>query len=225
MPLRSAKNRKRRQQFAQAHPNWTIEDWKKVAWSDESWFLLRHSDGRVRIWCKEHERMDPSGFVSTVQAGGGGVMVWGIFSWHTLGPLVPIEHSLNATAYLSIVADHVHPFMTTVYPSSDGYFQQDNTPCHKVQIMSDWFLEHDNGFTLLKWPPQSPDLNPIEHLWDVVEREIRIMDVQPTNLQQLRDAIMSIWTEISEECFQHLVESMPWIIKSVLKAKVGPTRY
>ncbi len=48
----------------------------------------------------------------------------------------------------------------------------------------------------------------IEHFWDVVEREIRIMDVQPTNLQQLRDAIMSIWTKISEECFQHLVESM-----------------
>ncbi len=60
--------------------------------------------------------MDPSCLVSTVQAGG--VMVWGIFSWHTLGPLVPIEHRLNTTAYLSIVADHVHPIMTTVLPSS-----------------------------------------------------------------------------------------------------------
>ncbi len=58
---------------------------------------------------------------SKVQVGGGGVMVWGIFSWHTLGPLVPTEHRLNATAYLSVVADHVHPFMTTVYPSSNGY--------------------------------------------------------------------------------------------------------
>ncbi len=45
-------------------------------------------------------------------------MVCAIFSWHTLGPLVPIEHCLNATAYLIIVTDHVHPFMTTVYPSS-----------------------------------------------------------------------------------------------------------
>ncbi len=51
------------------------------------------------------------------------------------------------------------------------------------------------------------------------------MDVQPTNLQQLRDAIMPIWTKISDECFQHLVESMPQRIKVVLKAKGGPTRY
>ncbi len=98
--------------------------------------------------------------------------------------------------------------MTTVYPSSDDYFQQDNAPCYKAQIISDWFLKHDNEFTLLKWPPQSPDLNPVEHLWDVVKREIHILDVQPTNLQQLRDAIMSIWTKISEECFQHLHEEL-----------------
>uniref|UniRef100_A0A3Q2XVP0 SH2 domain-containing protein n=1 Tax=Hippocampus comes TaxID=109280 RepID=A0A3Q2XVP0_HIPCM len=96
-----------------------------------------------------------------------------------------------------------------MYPTSDGYFQQDNAPCHKAGIFSDWFLEHDNEFTVLKWTPQSPDLNPIEHLWDVVEREIRIMDVQPTNLRPLCDAIMSIWTKLSEECFQQLFESMP----------------
>ncbi len=139
-----------------------------------------------------------------------------------IGPLVPIEHCLNATAYLSIVANNVHPFMTTEYTSSDDYFQQDNAPRHKAQIISDWFLEHDNVLTSLKWPPQSPDLNPIKHLWDVVEREILIMDVQPTNLQQLRDAVMSIWTKISEECFKHLVESMPRKIKAVPGAKEGP---
>jgi len=70
---------------------------------------------------------------------------------------------------------------------------------------------------------QSPDLSPTQHLWDVVERQIRIIDVQPTHLQQLRDAAMSIWTKTSEECFQHLVKSMPPRIKAVLKAKGGPT--
>ncbi len=50
------------------------------------------------------------------------------------------------------------------------------------------------------------------------------MDVQRTNVQQLRGAIMSIWTKISEVCFQHLVDSMPQS-KAVLKAKGGPIRY
>ena len=53
--------------------------------------------------------------VSTVQACGGGVMVWGMFSCQTLGPLIPINHGLNATSYQSIVGDHVHPFMATIY--------------------------------------------------------------------------------------------------------------
>ncbi len=83
MPLLPAKNRKPRLQFTQAHQNWTIEDWKNVAGSNESRFLLRHSDGRVRIWRKEHESMDPSCFVSTVQAGDG---VRDIFLAH-FGPL------------------------------------------------------------------------------------------------------------------------------------------
>jgi len=72
-------------------------------------------------------------------------------------------------------------------------------------------LKHDNEFTVLQWPPQSPDLSPIEHLWDVLEREILIMD-------QLCDVIMSIWTNISEECFQHLVES----VTPRIKKKVQP---
>ncbi len=54
VPLRSDKNSTRRIQFTQDHQNRTIEDCKNVAWSNESRFLLRHSDGRVRIWRKEH---------------------------------------------------------------------------------------------------------------------------------------------------------------------------
>ncbi len=77
-------------------------------------------------------------------------MVWGIFSWHTLGPLVPIEHRLNATVYLSIVSDHVHPFMTTASHLL-MYFQQDNAPCHKAQIISDWFLEHEKELVSWTW--------------------------------------------------------------------------
>jgi len=67
VPLISTTNRKKRLQFARAHQNWMVEDWKNVAWSDESRFLLRHSDSRVRIWRKHNENMDPSSLVTTVQ--------------------------------------------------------------------------------------------------------------------------------------------------------------
>jgi len=121
--------------YSRFHQNWTLEDWKNVAWSFKSWFLLQNSYGRVRIWCKQHGNMDPSCLVSTVQAAGY-VMMWGIFYWHTLGPLVPNKHCLNGTTYLGIVVDHVHPFITTVYPFSNGYFQQNNVPRHKAQLIS-----------------------------------------------------------------------------------------
>jgi len=90
-----------------------------------------------------------------------------------------------------------------------------NAPSHKARMISNWFLEHVSELTVLKWPPQSPDLNLIEHLWDVVE-----LDVHPTNLHQLQDAILSICADISKECFQHLVKPMPRRIKAVLKATV-----
>ncbi len=167
--------------------------------------------------------MDPSCLVSTVQAGAGGVMVSGIFSWHTLGVLVSIEHQLNTTVYLSIVADHLHPFMTTVYHLL-MYFQQDNAPCHKAQIISDWFLEHDNEFTLLKWPPQSPDLNPIEHLWDVVEREILIM---MSRRQICSNCVMLScqYEPKSQRNVSNTLLNLSQTIKAVLTAKGGPTRY
>jgi hypothetical protein len=102
---------------------------------------------------------------------------------------------------------------------------QDNAPCHKGRIVMDWFEEHAQEFTLLQWPAQSPDLNPIEHLWDEVERAVRGLPVLPSNKRQLSDAVLAAWAGIPAERFQHLVESMPRRIDAVLRAKGGPTRY
>ena len=89
---------------------------------------------------------------------------------------------------LNTVADDVHAFMTItiIMMATFGRMTQEH--------------EHDNEFTVLQWPPQSTDVNPIEHICDVVEREICIMDVQLKNLQQFCDVFKAIGNIISEEC-------------------------
>uniref|UniRef100_A0A8C5M1K7 Transposase n=1 Tax=Leptobrachium leishanense TaxID=445787 RepID=A0A8C5M1K7_9ANUR len=216
-PLLSAVNKIKLLQFAQKHKDWTVEHWKKVMWSDESRFQLHHADDSVRIWQKQHENMHPTCMSTTLQAGGGSFMVW--------GPLICVEQPLNSTTYQSIVADKVHPIML-VYLNGDGFFQQDNAPsCHGARIVQEWFQEHEGEFTLLQWPPESPDLNPIDYLWEEVERAIRQLVPQPSNLTELDSAIHQAWCKIPRITFQHLVKSMPRRIAAALKAQGGPTKY
>lgn len=109
------------------------------------------------------------------QAGDGVVMVWGIFTWHTLHFFVSTEHHLNVSVYLSIVADYFHSV-----PFSNGCFQQNNVTKIKIN-QSSWFIEHEDEFTELKWLHESTDLNPIEYLCDV--EGWKLTDVQLADLQ------------------------------------------
>ena len=101
-------------------------------------------------------------------------MLWPMFCWETLGPAIYVDVTLTLTTYLSIVADHIHPFMKTVFPDGCGLFQQDNALCHKAKIVHEQFEEHNNKFEGLTWPPNSPDLNPIVHLWDVLDKQVQM---------------------------------------------------
>lgn len=75
--------------------------------------------------------------------------------------------------------------MLMVYPNGDDYFHQDNASYHSAGIVQDWFEEYEREFTLPRWPPQSPDINTIEHLWYEVERAIIHLDSQPSHLTLL----------------------------------------
>ncbi|KAK3534421.1 hypothetical protein QTP86_015225, partial [Hemibagrus guttatus] len=99
------------------------------------------------------------------------VMLWAMFCWETLGPAIHVDVTVTHSTYLNIVTDHVHPFMETLFPDGCGLFQQDNAPCHKAEMVQEWFDDHNNQFEVLTPPPNSPDLNPIQHLWDVLENK------------------------------------------------------
>jgi transposase len=88
---------------------------------------------------------------------------------------------LTGDRYVTLFGDHLQPFMDFMYPHNDGTFQQDNAPCHWARVVQYWFEEHSE----MVWLPRSPDMNPIKHLWDVVERSIRTQNLAPTNTREL----------------------------------------
>ncbi|GFT39999.1 transposase domain containing protein [Trichonephila clavipes] len=104
---------------------------------------------------------------------------------------------MNATGYLNIIADQLHPYMASILPAGNGMFQQDNAPCHKSKIVLEWFQEHDAEFQLMSWPPNSADLNPIEHIWDVMGRQLRVQRPPIRNILDLRDLFLNIWYNLS----------------------------
>ncbi|KFM74584.1 Transposable element Tcb1 transposase, partial [Stegodyphus mimosarum] len=220
-PMLTAVHRRRRLEFARQYSSWTSTEWRQVAFSDESRFMLHRTDGRWRIRRETSERNHPATIAGTVQAGGGSIMVWGMFSWHSLGSLIIVEGTMDQYKYASVLADHVHPYMRIVFPQDDGIFQQDNARCHTAASVRAWFEEHQDEFTVLPWPANSPDLNPIEHLWDHLDRVVRAMDPQPRNLAQLATALESAWLNIPENTFRDLCDSLPARLAAVRSAKVG----
>ena len=98
VPMMTPVHRRKRLQWARERPNWTMEQWKKVVWSDEAPFPFDHVDGRVFVRHLPGEVMAPGCTVGRRQAGGGSVMLWAMFCWETLGPAIHVD--VNLTCHL-----------------------------------------------------------------------------------------------------------------------------
>ncbi|GFT31493.1 transposable element Tcb2 transposase [Trichonephila clavipes] len=97
-------------------------------------------------------------------------------------------------------------------------FQRDNCTSHKYRLATGWLDEHSFDFSIINWPPRIPDLNPIEHLSDVLEQSVKGNHTAPTKLTELWAALANMWQVILVERFQKLVESMPNRVAAVIKA-------
>lgn len=220
-PYVSKVNRQKRLEFAKGHTQCEMAFWNSVIFSDESKFNIHGSDGRDKVWRKPNTQLDPMNMAGTVKHGGGSVMVWGCMAASGEVHLVFIENRMDRFAYLNILKNNLHQSAQELGLEGSFIFQQDNDPKHTSLVVREWLLY--NVRKQLKTPPQSPDLNAIEHLWDHLERQIRKHEVNTK--AELKTIIQEEWGKISPDVTQKLVASMPSRISAVIKAKGYPTRY
>lgn len=220
-PLTPA-HRGRRRTWAALHRRWTRDQWARVVFSDESRFTLSFNDGRVRVWRRRGERYADVAVRQHDRYGGGSVMVWGGFSLNHRTPLHRVEGRLTGVAYRdTILRPLVLPALQAVGPGAQ--FQDDNAPCHRAAVVNR-FLE-EQQVTRMDWPARSPDMNPIEHLWDVLGRRVRAHDPPATTLDDLFHLLQQEWQAVPQDTLRRLVHSMRRRCEACFNVNGGHTRY
>lgn len=219
-PLLRKGNKVKRLTWAREHKDWTVEDWKKVLWTDESKFLTFGSNRRTFVRRAKGERALESCITPTIKHGGGSVMIWGCFGGTSVGDLVKIDGILRKEGYRDILERNAIPSGTRLI-GENFVFQHDNDPKHTSKICREYLeeLERQEKIIVMKWPPQSPDLNPIELLWEELDRQVR--KSTPNSATALWAQLQDAWKKIEPLTMAKLLERMPRLCAAVIKAKGG----
>lgn len=187
-PFLSRRHKRERLDFGRAHQYWTVADWQKVLFSDESKINRLCSDGRKWCWKKPGSGLSDRVVAGTFKHGGGCIMVWGCMTWQGVGYMAKIDNGLDGELYREILStDMVNSVSFFGLQPGQFWFQQDNDPKHTAKLTKKWF--EDNKINVIKWPAQSPDLNPIEHLWFHLKKELQKYPTSPSGIFELWERV------------------------------------
>lgn len=221
-PFISDRNRMKRLAWAKEHVSWSTDDWSRVLYSDESPFVLRWK-GRVMVWRRPNERYHPDCLQGTVKHDKK-IMVWGCMSSKGVGDFIRIRGILVKEKYRQILIRHAVPSGKKLL--GKGFiFQQDNDPKHTAKIVKKYFenREKEGVLELLDWPSQSPDLNPIENLWSILDNSVK--DRKPSDESELFNILEDAWKRIDCKTLENLVFSMKRRCMAVITNRGYPTKY
>lgn len=223
-PLLRAVNVVKRLEYAEKYKNVHVSDptfWERVIFTDECKFMVFGGDGRAKVWRKPNTEFLPQNVNATVKHGGGSLMVWGCMAANGVGNLRFMEGTMNKTMYIEILKDSYIPSTQKLGLAENAIFMHDNDPKHSSNLVKEWLLY--NVKNKLEHPPQSPDLNAIEHLWDHLKRALKKRNI--TSIPSLKEALIQEWNLISAETTRKLALSMPARLSAVVDAKGSHTRY
>lgn len=220
-PYISEANRKKRLEFAKRYIAMPNDFWSTILFTDETKINLFGSDGRQIVWRKPNSALKQANIIPTVKHGGGNVLLWGSMAASGAGSIEFINTNMDKMLYLEILKKNMKHDVEKLGISNNFHFQQDNDPKHTARIVQEWLLY--NAGKLLKTPPQSPDLNPIEHLWKEIKN--RLEGVHCSNKEELKKNIMLEWRKIPSTFTKKLVDSMPRRLQAVIDANGGHTKY
>ena len=215
--LLSEANRMKRLAFAKELIQWSDEKLQSIFWTDET---------KVQAW--------PNGEIVFYRApgdteittpmksnGGGGVMFWGCMTRAAWGPLTVCDGTINGAKYLQLLKDIVIPeFEAAGVPL---IYQQDNAPAHKKREVME-FLSRQ-AFETLNWPPQSPDLSPIEWIWNIIKMKMKALQPRPRTPATIRKAILNIWVNLDDECRIKTCDTFKERLRECIANKGGFTRF
>ena len=162
-------------------------------------------DGRIRVWRRNGERHLEPTVQPTTAYNGGSVMIWASISLNGRTALVVVPGNLNGRRYIDqILRPHVVPYLRQM--GQNAIFQDDNARPHRARIVDN--VLQLNGVQRLEWPPMSPDVSCIEHVWDILGRAVNKHINQHTRLADLQRLLLQEWAAIPQRQIQRLVNSM-----------------
>jgi transposase len=221
-PYLSAVHRKKRLDFAKNHQSWSLEQWRKVVWTDEASVELGKNSRTVRVWRRTDEANELECLTPTFKSGRTSIMVWAAITLDKKSALVIMDPG-RRTAQDFVDQVYEGPLLEFLQQCDQPILMEDGASIHRSNAPKVWREAH--GVSKLEWPPQSPDLNPIENLWKQLKDAVQKRSATIKTTADLKSALLEAWNDIEPGRWNVLIDSMPDRVKEVVKAKGGSTRW